>query len=100
MKNLLDTATSLSELFDTELHSAELIKQEDIDNFCDVFALEGDVKIYSTKLNYIIIDKFTYDMVKPLIKEENIVAEMKSNEDHFIVIIKKYSSKILMEYLK
>jgi len=100
MKDLKNTEISLVELFSNELHNAKLISEDNLNKFCDVFALEGDVKIYSTELNYIIIDKFTYEMVKPLVKDENIVAEMKSQEDHFIVIIKKHSSKILMEYLK
>jgi len=98
MERLEQTSSALHELFEFELHNAKSVAEDKIKKFCDVFAFDSEIEIYTTEMNYIVLDKEVYEMLKPIVKSKDIIAKVQST-DLYMIILKKHGSNILNEYL-
>jgi sortase (surface protein transpeptidase) len=101
LRRVQDRLKLLNECVKDSLTELRELKDKNLEEFKDIFQIEGDIAIYFNEYNIVLIDHEAHEGVKPYLKESDLVIRLEIPEHEINIWVYQYfNERIFNDYLK
>lgn len=101
MEAIKEILSRCKEEIRVELAKLKLLKGKNLEEFKNVFNLEGDIEIYFNTYNIVFTDGHIYDQLKPYLGQNSLIIRLELSESNTNLWVHQYfNEQIFNDYLK